>query len=162
MHEVRRASAADASELVRLRKVMLTAFSGDEPADGEWQRIASDTLQRRLSESDATLVAFVVERPDQPGVLAACAIGVVEHRLGGPDNPTGEVGYIFNVATDSDQRRQGYSRCCTTALLNWYRQRGIRKVDLRASSEGEPLYESLGFAHTSEPAMRIRLPSAEA
>ncbi|MFJ8580046.1 hypothetical protein [Micromonospora sp. NPDC093277] len=34
------------------------------------------------------------------------------------------MGYVFNVATDRDCRRRGYSRACMLALLGWYQQRG--------------------------------------
>jgi hypothetical protein len=44
-----------------------------------------------------------------------------------------------------------------TALLEWFQTQGVRKVDLRASADAEPLYRSLGFARTSDPAMRLRL-----
>ncbi|MFC6017095.1 GNAT family N-acetyltransferase [Plantactinospora solaniradicis] len=165
MGEVRRATPADTAELVRLRGVLLAAMAGREPAGEEWRRAASKTLRTRLSEVDPTLVAFVVEQPEQPeqpGALAACAVGTVEYRLGGPDNPSGEVGYVFNVATDPDHRRRGHSRRCVTALLDWYRDRGIRTVDLRASEAGEPLYRSLGFVRTSDPAMRLQLSEVDA
>ncbi|MFE6134437.1 GNAT family N-acetyltransferase, partial [Streptomyces sp. NPDC056437] len=65
--------------------------------------------------------------------------------------------YVFSVATDRDMRRRGHSRACMEALLAWFEKRGVRKIDLRASSEGEPLYTSLGFARTPDPAMRLTL-----
>ena len=40
------------------------------------------------------------------------------------------------------------------ALLGWFAERGVSSVDLRASPDGEPLYTSLGFARTRDPAMR--------
>ncbi len=158
MGEVRRATVADAAELVRLRAVMLASIAGHEPTGDGWRHAARETLRRRLAEPDPTLAAFVVERSDPPGALAACAVGAVEYRLGGPGNPTGETGYVFNVVTDPDQRRRGYSRRCMTALLDWYRHRGVGTIDLRASPQGEPLYRSLGFVATPDPAMRLRLP----
>ncbi|GAB1646384.1 GNAT family N-acetyltransferase [Krasilnikovia sp. MM14-A1259] len=103
-------------------------------------------------------MSFVVAQPDAPNRLAACAVGTVETRLGGPGNPSGMTGYIFNVATDPAHRRRGYSRSCTTALLDWYRARGIVTVDLRATPEAEWLYRSLGFVRTPDPAMRLQLP----
>jgi ribosomal protein S18 acetylase RimI-like enzyme len=63
---------------------------------------------------------------------------------------------VFNVATDPDQRRRGYSRACMEQLMGWFERRGVTKVDLKASPEGEPLYASLGFARTADPAMRLR------
>jgi GNAT superfamily N-acetyltransferase len=147
---VRRAVPADAAELVRLRGVMLAEADGQDPAPGPWQPTAEETLRKRLSEPDpdATLAAFVVERPDEPGRLAACALGTIEQRLGDPRSSTGDYGYVFNVATDPGYRRRGYSRACMVAVLDWYRERGVRKIDLKATEAGEPLYRSLGFVRS--------------
>jgi GNAT superfamily N-acetyltransferase len=155
MIEVRRAVVDDAGELVRLRGVMLAAMNGRQPHPGPWQQTAVETLCQRLSDPDGSLAAFVVDKPDVPGELAACVIGVIECRLGGPDNPTGEIGYVFNVVTDPGYRRRGYSRAGMEALLGWYRQRGITKIDLRASEDGAPLYRALGFVPTSSPTLRL-------
>ncbi|MER6612306.1 GNAT family N-acetyltransferase [Streptomyces xantholiticus] len=156
----RRAIPADAEELVRLRKVMQDSFLGPDP-DVSWQPAAVTTLRDRLGDPAGSLTAFVVERPVEgpggPGGLAACAVGTIEYRLGGPGNPEGTCGYVFSVATDEDMRRRGYSRACMEGLLGWFRERGVRKIDLRASSDGEPLYTSLGFVRTPDPAMRLSL-----
>jgi GNAT superfamily N-acetyltransferase len=157
MVEVRSAVADDARELVRLRVVMFGSVDGCEPAPGRWQQIAEATLRKRLADPDGSLAAFVVDRPEELGTLAACAVGVIECRLGDPDNPTGQIGYVFNVATDREYRRRGYSRACMEALLGWFQWRGVTQVDLRASDEGEPLYRTLGFARTYSPAMRRKV-----
>ncbi|MET7615571.1 GNAT family N-acetyltransferase [Streptomyces sp. NPDC005408] len=153
MSLARRATPDDAEELVRLRKVMHDSYAGHSPDVG-WQPAAVDTLRKKLTDPDGDLTAFVVERP---GGLAACAVGTIEYRLGGPGNPHGRSGYVFSVATDPDLRRRGYSRACMEALLGWFRERGVRKIDLRASADGEPLYTSLGFVRTPDPAMRLTL-----
>lgn len=157
MSGARRATAADAGELVRLRAVLLGSMAGHDPDDDGWREAVARTLRERLDEPDPTMAAFVVEAPDRPGRLAACATGTVERRLGGPGDPDGLIGYLFNVATHPGYRRRGYSRACVTALLDWYRERGVGVVDLRAAREAEPLYASLGFLRTSDPAMRLRL-----
>ncbi|WP_327236789.1 GNAT family N-acetyltransferase [Streptomyces sp. NBC_01317] len=152
----RPATPADAEELVRLRKVMLDSHLGPS-TDVGWQPAAVETLRRKLADPSGDLAAFVVDRPDTPGALAATAVGIIEYRLGGPANPTGTSGYVFSVATDPDLRRRGHSRACVEALLDWFRTREVRKIDLRASREGEPLYASLGFVRTPDPAMRLTL-----
>lgn len=156
---VRQAEVADAAELVRLRAVMLADMDGAEPEPGPWSEIAEKSLRERLADPLGSLAAFVVDRNPASGGLAACAVGVIERRLGGPDNPSGDVGHVFNVATDRDCRRRGYSRACMQALLDWYQQRGVTRVDLRASRDGEPLYRALGFAPTHSPTMRLVLPA---
>ncbi|WP_446216107.1 GNAT family N-acetyltransferase [Micromonospora sp. IBHARD004] len=159
MIDARRGTADDAAELVRLRGLMLAAMAGTAPAPGRWQDAARATLRDGLAEPAELMAAFVVDAPDRPGTLAACAVGTIERRLGGPANPSGLVGYVFNVCTDPRQRRRGYSRACMTALLDWYRRRGVRTVDLRTSEPAQPLYRSLGFQLTRDPAMRLALPA---
>lgn len=151
----RPATPADADELVRLRAVLLR--SGNPRLwNDDWREPARQTLTKRLAEPDPTLAGFVVDRPGGSG-LAACVLGLIQQRLGGPANPTGLSGYVYNVATDPDQRRRGFSRACMTALLDWYRTRGITHVELKASPDGEPLYRSLGFLRSADPAMRVSL-----
>jgi GNAT superfamily N-acetyltransferase len=158
--EVRQAVPEDVFELIRLRSVMLASVAGVDPSSGSWQETTAAMLRKRLAEPDGSMTAFVVEAPDEPGRLAACVVGVIEYRLGGPDNPSGETGYVFSVATDPEHRRRGYSRACMQQLLAWYRRRGVTKVDLRASRQGEPLYRSLGFVRSPDPAMRLMLPGS--
>ncbi|MFF5172036.1 GNAT family N-acetyltransferase [Micromonospora sp. NPDC000089] len=158
MIQVRRATPRDAAEIVRLRGVMLASMDGAEPPPGPWQQAAREVLHERLAEPADLMAAFVVDAPGRPGELAACVVGTIERRLGGPANPNGLTGYVFNVVTDPQHRRRGHSRACMSALLAWYRQREVSKIDLRASTEGEPLYRSLGFRPTSGPTMRLALP----
>jgi GNAT superfamily N-acetyltransferase len=157
--EVRRCGAQDAPELVRLREVLLAEVPGAVPAAGTWQPSAEATLRNGLAPPDATWAAFGVDQP-AGGRLAACAVGIIEQRLGSPANPTGRIGYVFSVATDPAHRRRGYARACVRALLDWYREHDVRCVDLRASSTAEPMYEAFGFARTAAPAMRLLLPTS--
>ncbi|WP_250037797.1 GNAT family N-acetyltransferase [Paractinoplanes maris] len=157
MIKARAATVDDAAELVRLRGVLFDV--PDDSDDGGWRQAARQILLRRLAEPSPTMAGFVVDQPDHPGRLAACAVGVLDERLGGPRNPQGLAGYMFNVATDPDHRRRGYARACTSALIAWFHTRGAGVVDLRASREGEPLYASQGFVHTKDPAMRLSLPT---
>ncbi|MFC3990215.1 GNAT family N-acetyltransferase [Actinoplanes siamensis] len=152
---IRRATSADAAELVRLRAVLLRGFE-DSGWNDDWRAPARETLRDQLGRAEPRLAAFVVDRPAGNG-LAACAVGNIEQRLGGPGNPGGRVGYVYNVVTDPDMRRRGYSRGCVTALIEWFREHRVRAVDLRASADGEPLYTSLGFRRGAEAGMRLRL-----
>jgi len=151
----RRATADDAAELVRLRGVMIASLGHASP-DDDWREPARQVLAKRLDEPSPTMAAFVVDRPGGDG-LAACVVGTIEQRLGSPGNPDGRAGYVFSVATDPDMRRRGYCRQCMEGLLDWYRSAGLRRVDLRASPDGAPLYRSLGFELSADPAMRLTL-----
>ncbi|RZU48977.1 ribosomal protein S18 acetylase RimI-like enzyme [Krasilnikovia cinnamomea] len=154
MIPVRRATPTDADELMRLRVVMLSGM-GAPVAGGPWLTSGADLLRRQLADPAERVAAFVVARPDAPQTLAACVVGAIDERLPGPHNPSPFKGYVYNVATDPGYRRRGYSRACMRALLTWYAERGVTRVDLRASPDGEPLYTALGFVRTPDPAMRL-------
>ncbi|MFI7384923.1 GNAT family N-acetyltransferase [Streptomyces sp. NPDC049813] len=153
MSLVRRAVPEDAEELVRLRKIMLDSMSPS--ADVSWQPPTIAALRAHLADPGGELTAFVVDAPAAGGGLAACASGAIHRGLGSPGNPSGTSGHIFNVCTDPAHRRRGYSRACMEALLTWFQEREVHRLDLHASVEGEPLYTSLGFARTPSPAMRL-------
>jgi GNAT superfamily N-acetyltransferase len=150
MNPARRAVVDDIPELIRLRELPL------RPDSASWQAESTATLRKRLGEPEPTWAAFVVDQPGESR-LAACAVGIIDQRLGWGQNPAGLVGFVFNVVTDPDHRRLGYSRFCMEALLDWFREQRVSVVDLRASPEGEGLYRQLGFARTSDPAMRLDL-----
>ncbi|MFJ9035998.1 GNAT family N-acetyltransferase [Streptomyces sp. NPDC102406] len=158
---VRRAVPGDAEELVRLREIMLASMNrsaADTPStDASWQPTTIAVLRSRLADPGGELAAFVIDAPAEAGRLAACATGAIHRGLGAPGNPSGTSGHVFNVCTDPEYRRKGYSRACMEALLGWYRERGVRRIDLHATDQGEPLYTSLGFTRTPSPAMRLTL-----
>ena len=64
-------------------------------------------------------------------------------------------GYILNVFTEPEFRRQGLARKLTETALAWCRTNGIDVAVLHASIDGRPLYQSLGFQNSNE--MRIKV-----
>lgn len=156
MSLVRRATAEDARELLRLRQVMIDSMRGADRST-DWHAESLPTVRRRLADPDGNFAAFVVDRPERPGALAALVAGTVDYRIGRAGNPHGAVGHVFSVATDPDARRRGYARACVDALLAWFRERGAGHVHLTASPEAEQLYESMGFRRRSDPLMQLDL-----
>ncbi|MFI2610209.1 GNAT family N-acetyltransferase [Kitasatospora sp. NPDC018619] len=160
MIEVRPAVPADAPELVRLRNLMFEAMPSMAAlaGPGPWQATAEQVLRERLAvpAEELTMPTFVVDDPDRPGRLAACAVGTLEQRLPSPGNPDGLFGFVFNICTDPGHRLRGYARACTEALLDWFDDRRTGRIDLHASSDGAALYRSLGFGEHSTALFRQR------
>ncbi|MFF0103653.1 GNAT family N-acetyltransferase [Streptomyces hirsutus] len=152
---VRRAVADDAEEVLRLRQVMIDSMARSSPAT-DWHADALPVLRAKLAEPDGPFAAFVVDRPERGG-LAALVAGSIEYRIGGAHDPHGTDGYVFSVATDPDARRRGHARACMEALLEWFRERGARRIRLTATAQAEPLYTSLGFARRPDPLLELRL-----
>ena len=49
------------------------------------------------------------------------------------------------MSTEPEHKRQGYARQVFEALMGWFAERDIQRVDLRATADGLPLYEAFGF-----------------
>ncbi len=156
MSAVRRAVPEDAEEVLRLRQVMIDAMFATDPTV-DWHGESLPTLRRELGEPAGDFVAFVVDHPERPGALASLVAGTIDYRIGKAGDPRGRVGFVFSVATDPDARRRGYARACMTRLLEWFRERGARRVQLTASAEAEPLYVSLGFRPKPDPLLELTL-----
>lgn len=145
---VRWATSDDVGELVRLRRIMFESLGTDvSPADDV---AAAAVLASGLGSGE--LFAAVVDGGD--GWLAACGIGMVSQRVPGPGNPSGRYGYIQSMVTDERARRRGLARAVLAALLDRFGELGVSRVDLHASTMGEPLYRSAGFAPGAHPELR--------
>ncbi|NUO46586.1 MAG: GNAT family N-acetyltransferase [Streptomyces sp.] len=153
---VRRAVPEDAGEVLRLRQVMIDSMADADPSTA-WHIESLPVLKERLAEADGDFAAFVVDHPERAGALAALVCGTVEYRIGKAGNPLGVTGFVFSVATDPEARRRGYARAGMAALLEWFRERGVRRVQLTASVEARALYDALGFLPKPDPLLELTL-----
>ncbi|MFI1733417.1 GNAT family N-acetyltransferase [Streptomyces acidicola] len=160
--DVRQAVEYDLVELVRLQASLFENVVGDffnpvsvsvsdlASTDEEWLDALAVVLKEQLT-ADAVRV-LVVDGDD--GGLAACGIGVIEQRLPGPHLRNGRIGHVTGMVTDSQYRCHGHSQSIMRGLLDWFREREVARVDLYASSEGEPLCRELGFVGHPTTALR--------
>ncbi|MFF3577472.1 GNAT family N-acetyltransferase [Streptomyces mirabilis] len=158
---VRQAVEYDLVELVRLRALLFEDLGGDffspTSADDDWLDALAVVLKEQLT-SDAVRILVVDGDGDSDGDrgLAACGIATIEQRLPGPHLRNGRIGHVIGVVTDPSYRRRGHSRSIMRGLLDWFAEREVARVDLYASTEGEPLYRELGFTHHPDPALYWR------
>jgi GNAT superfamily N-acetyltransferase len=137
---LRRAGVEDAAALVRLRALMLSAMGSDPSVPG-WAQACEAAFARRLAEPDR-FAAWVV---DVDGSPVASGVGWLEEHLPSPAAPDGRRGHVASMSTEPAHRRQGHGRAVLEALLEWFTDAGVRRVDLRATPDGRGLYERLGF-----------------
>jgi GNAT superfamily N-acetyltransferase len=119
---------------------MFAAMGRDADAPG-WAQACEQALLRRLAEPDrfAAWLVTVDGRPVSSGV------GWVEEHLPSPGSLDGRRGHVASMSTEPGHRRQGYGRLVLRALLGWFDELGVQRVDLRATPDGRPLYEEQGF-----------------
>ncbi len=139
MGTLRRATPDDAAELTRLRALMHEAM-GSAPTDPAWWTACTQAFARRLSGDD--FVGFVVE---DGGRVVSCGVGWLEEHLPSPHQLDPRRGHIASMSTEPSARRQGHAREVFAALMGWFAEQGIPRVDLRATDDGQPLYASFGF-----------------
>jgi len=108
--------------------------------DDAW-RLACEAAFARRIETDS-FVAFVVE---VDGSVVSSGAGWIEEHLPSPYQVDGRKGYIASMSTDPDHRRQGHARLVFEGLLGWFNEQQVRRIDLRATEDGQPLYAAFGF-----------------
>ena len=138
----RLATSADAAELVRLRALMFESM-GVSAADPRWRSACLSFLEVNLGNS--LLIGAVVDAPDGSG-LASGGLANLMVRTPSPSSPTGTLAYLSSMSTDPRWQRMGYGRAVIVRLLQELEGAGIAQAELHATSAGERLYRSLGFA----------------
>ena len=152
---IRRASVDDIPELVRLRRTMFESMG------------FSDTAQ--LDAADEAALAFfsaAIPAGEFHGWLAVTPCGraagsggiVIDRHPPGPNNLSGQVGYIMNLVTVPEYRMQGIARQVMQNMLAWLVEQGIQLAALHYTDMGKSLYSELGFVES--PEMRLNLSEA--
>lgn len=139
MSTLRRAGPDDSAALTVLRGHMHRAMG--EQISQQWEGVCEQALRRRLATE--TFVAFVVE---QHGEAVSGGVGWLEEHLPSPSLLDARRGHVASMSTLPHARRQGHGRAVLSALMGWFADRGVPRVDLRATGDGRPLYEQAGFA----------------
>ncbi len=155
MSTLRRATVDDAHDLMRLRGLMHESMGGDA-SDPKWRTATEAAFARRLLLAD--FVAFVVEVADRP--VCSGAVWIEEH-LPSPRQMDGRRGYIASMSTEPAARRQGYGEQVFVALMRWFTEQGIVRVDLRATDDGRRLYERFGFRLLGGATMALTAPGTQ-
>jgi GNAT superfamily N-acetyltransferase len=136
---LRRATPADAEDLTRLRGLMHLAMGSPSLPD-DWRSACEAAFRRRLGHPD--FVAYGVETE---GRLVSCGAGWLEEHLPSPGQYDGRRGHIASMSTEPEFQRQGHAREVFAALMGWFAEQGVPRVDLRATEDGRGLYASFGF-----------------
>ena len=141
--EYRKAGIEDIQDLIRIRKLQLIdeGIEASIDIDEDLNRYFHRTL------ADDTLVEWLVIHKNQ--IVATAAIAFYQFP---PTytNKTGIKGYITNMYTQNEYRRQGIATALLEKLVAEARDRGVTKLWLGASKLGRPAYLKFGFRSTNE------------
>jgi GNAT superfamily N-acetyltransferase len=140
---IRRAEPPDAAALLEFRLGMM----GDVFGEKAWLGVDRETLraanEKWIGEHfGRDFIAWIADLDGRP--VASVGLMWFPHPPG-PLSPGGREAYILNVYTRPEARRLGLARMLMERAVEEARAAGVRRVWLRASDDGRPLYESMGF-----------------
>ncbi|CAG0947839.1 diamine N-acetyltransferase [Anaerolineae bacterium] len=152
LFSIRLATPSDAGTICMHRRAMFQDMRSTTPeqaqaGDAAFQRWLPDRLA-----DDEYRAWFAMNARGE--VVAGVGLWLIPWAPS-PDDQSPLRGYVMNVYTRPECRRQGLARRLMNTLIEWCCQQNIRLVVLHASKDGRALYESLGFRQTNE--MRLQL-----
>lgn len=138
--------------LTRYRMAYLTELQGERPA--EYQQKLSEELNRFFKEAmdDDRFFAFMAELD---GEIVSFG-GMVIKKIPGDFNQSMYLeGDILNMYTIPAARRKGISAQILEQLIAEAKRRGISKISLHTTKDGEKLYRKFGFEEPHYPVLEL-------
>ncbi|OFX59039.1 MAG: hypothetical protein A2066_19760 [Bacteroidetes bacterium GWB2_41_8] len=152
--QVREIKAGEVDLLTTYRLAYLTEMQGER--NEEYQQKLKSDLNLYFSEALAEnrIFAFLAEQDGQPLSFGA----MVLKKIPGDFNQSSYLeGDILNMYTVPFARRKGISAIILQELVNEAHNRGISKISLHTSKDGEKLYRKFGFAEPIYPVLELCL-----
>lgn len=142
--EIRFATKDDIDLMMKSRLEMLKVVN-DLPADYEYSEAFVKESRDYFMNGDQTTVLAI-----DGGEVIGCASMSYIRIMPTFAHPTGRRAHLMNVYTRDEYRRRGIARRMCEMLIEDAWAKGATEISLDATTMGRPLYESLGFAQSSE------------
>lgn len=138
--------------LTRYRMAYLTELQGERPA--EYQQKLSEELNRFFKEAmdEDRFFAFMAELD---GEIVSFGGMVIKKIPGDFDQSMYLEGDILNMYTIPAARRKGISALILEHLIEEAKRRGISKISLHTTKDGEKLYRKFGFEEPHYPVLEL-------
>ncbi len=131
----------DIETLVKMRMTYLR-YDFPETSMEELAKITASLPEYFKKHIDKDMFAFAAV---EDGVVISGAFLVVIEKPANPAFPTGKVGNVLNVFTLEEYRREGIAALVMKTLIGYAEDIRLDFLELKATSDGYPLYKKLGF-----------------
>lgn len=149
----RKLTSHDVAILVDYRILFLKELEGEQSSDKELQlkNELTDYFTKALREN--TLIAWMAEYYKQPIGFGGMVIHYVPGSYG---MINGKVGYILNLYTLPDYRKNGICSEILERLIKEGKELDLSRIYLHASNDGIELYREYGFAEANMPELELK------
>ena len=147
----------DIDELIRLRIAYMKDDFGSvsEEEKAGMERQLPGYFERKLGTE---LIAFVAR--DDGRIVSVAYLHIIEM----PANSvllSGLYGDVLSVYTEPEYRGRGLCTALMKNLVEYGRQAGLGRIDLKATDDGYRVYEKIGFKETAQRYRNMRLVLSE-
>ena len=136
---IRKAAMEDVDRLVEVRQDFQQMMKGTRGGP-EFARAVRNYLKAGMA--DGSVVVWLAQ---EEGRIVSCAVLCCVEEMPVLANLSGRIGYIHNVFTLPEYRRQGLAEQLVRNCLQSAKEWGAGRVRLGATEQGRRLYEKLGF-----------------
>lgn len=139
---LKKAAITDIDTLIEYRILFLLEAQGN--ASKEQELVLRKSLKQYFTESieNNSFLAWIAEYENKPIGFSGM---VIREQPGNFDIPNGKTGYILNMFTLKEYRNNGIGSMLFEKLIYEAKQRKLDRIDLHATTDGEPIYRRFGF-----------------
>ena len=151
----RLATAADTQLLIDYRMLLLDYVSKTSHTADVVQKLRDDlAVYFPKAINDGSYIAWLAY--DGDAIAAASGMAIYE-RPASYNCPTGKVGYILNIYTNEQYRRQGISTRLMAKLYQSAKDLNVSTLSLHASPDGIGVYRRFGFNEPGNPVLEMKV-----
>jgi GNAT superfamily N-acetyltransferase len=142
------ATENDIALLTELRATFVEDLKGKQKEEdlAEVNRHFREYLEQALT--DGSYISWYAKTGDD--VVGVGGI-VLRRQPGNLKNPSGKWGYVMNMYTHPEHRKQGIAGALINKLMDSAREAGYHSFELHATPAGAPVYEKEGYQLHAEP-----------
>jgi ribosomal protein S18 acetylase RimI-like enzyme len=150
----KRASVKDIETLIDYRIIFLNETYGTQAP--ELISSLRKTLRQYFVKSfeNDSFVSWIAEYEKKSVGFGGM---VIREQPGNYNVPNGRTGYILNMFTVKEFRKNGICSSIILKLIEEAKQKKLDRIELYASKDGEPIYRQFGFQEPNEKALELIL-----
>lgn len=151
---LKKASEEDLEILIEYRLIFLKESYGEPSAELESHLRTSLKEYFSRSIKSEEFISWIAEFDGKPVGFSGM---VIREQPGNFSLPNGKSGYILNIFTMKEFRKNGIATLLMRKLIEEAKHRNLDRVELRATSDGEPVYRKIGFSEPHDKSMEMAI-----